>query len=605
MLEKRSIGAELLNAGLIDQAALERALEIQKNHGGKIGQILSSLGLLKPLALYKTLAIQQSIPLVNIQENPIDPSLITYEELEYYLAHGCIPWRIVNGDMVIACIDLTPKVRHWSEQFYHNNVCFILVTPRDFLNAIKHHFGANIDHDTRHRLAELTPQYSAKTTFFPHQRQSMLIFAVSLLALCAIAPYSTTITLLFIVNIFYLCTIGLKALLCYYHEKPQSHFPEISEPHLPLYSLLIPMYREASSVPHIIDAIRALDYPYSKLDVKLVVEDDDEETINAIKQAEPESFFEIIRVPYSEPRTKPKACNYALTFARGDYVTIYDAEDRPEPSQLKKAVAAFAHFGPQTICLQARLNYYNHSENLLTKLFSIEYSSLFDFMLPGLERLNMPIPLGGTSNHIHLKRLRELGDWDPYNVTEDADLGIRLAMQGFKTHTLDSITMEEAPLGLNAWLKQRSRWIKGYMQTWLVYMRHPKALYKNLGYNGFWGFQLFIGGPCLSFLIAPFLWTVCALWLYSIIHLPAIPVWLLGMCLLSMLSSMLCHLWLAIAAVKHWQWKHMTTAIILFPFYWLLHSIASFKALWQLIFRPHFWEKTTHGLTQLREPEQN
>lgn len=594
------LGEWLIDDGLIDQSQLDQALRIQSSQGGKLGVILSTLGHLNPLALTRILSKQQSIPHINLETHPADDELMSYDELDYYLAYRCIPWRIVNGHMVIACSELTDRVKHWAQQFYHDKVTFVLVTRRDITNSIKRIFGDDIDLHTRTQLMKKAPHFSAFNTFYPKQRQSIVIFLISLIALFMLFPRTTLIAILAIVNIFYACTIGLKILLYTFHKKPKAdaHKP-VAESDLPIYTILVPLYKEALSVPHILASIRAIDYPKMKLDVKLVVEEDDNDTINAIKQAHPESYFEMIRVPYSLPRTKPKACNYALTFARGDYVTIYDAEDRPEPSQLKKAVAAFWHYGSQTVCLQARLNYYNWHEHILAKLFAIEYSALFDFMLPGLQRLGMPIPLGGTSNHIDLKRLREIGEWDPYNVTEDADLGMRLAMRGYKTRMLDSITLEEAPMNLSAWVKQRSRWIKGYMQTWLVYMRHPRELYSSLTQRGFWGFQFFIGGPCLAFLMAPFLWIFSLLWAFGLLSVAPLPDWLLISCISALALGVLCHLWFAIVAVRYWKWRKMGNAILFFPFYWLLHSIASFKALWQLIFRPHFWEKTTHGLTKL------
>ena len=184
-------------------------------------------------------------------------------------------------------------------------------------------------------------------------------------------------------------------------------------------------------------------------------------------------------VPPSHPQTKPKACNFALRFARGEYLVVYDAEDRPEPDQLRKVVATFRRSPPNTACLQCRLNYYNVNENWLTRMFTLDYALWFDQMLPGLERLGMPIPLGGTSNHFRIDVLRELHAWDPFNVTEDADLGIRLGQKGYRVGIVDSTTFEEASCRAGQWMRQRSRWMKGYMQTLLVHTRRPLHLIRT------------------------------------------------------------------------------------------------------------------------------
>ncbi len=599
----KKLGELLLDEGAITQENLDDALHQQRKYPERLGSILTSLNRLNPLRLYQTLATQQSLPFVDLTEQPPDNRLSDYQELDYYLSHRCVPWRIVNGHMVIACCEVTHKLRHWATGFYHAQVEFVICTPRDLLSAIETLFGTQIEEDKRSRLLNATPHLSAKRTLYPRQAKSLAGLIVLVTACVLIAPITSMITLLLLMNGFYIATIGLKYLLYRQSRKHGLYPPDITAQDtnsLPPYTILIPLYHEADNILPLLAAMRALDYPKSLLDIKLVVEADDDATIAAIKAAQPEAYFEIIRVPYSQPRTKPKACNYALTFARGDFVTIYDAEDRPAPDQLRLAVETFRRAPDDVICLQARLNYYNWDENWLTRFFALEYALLFNTMLPGLQTLGIPIPLGGTSNHINLKRLREIGEWDPYNVTEDADLGIRLSMRGYRTQVLDSLTLEESPIRLGAWLKQRSRWIKGYMQTWLVYMRDPRQLYRRLGPRGFWGFQLFIGSPCLIFLISPFLWLICLLWMSGWVLSAAAPIWLLPLCLLVLLAGIVCHIMLALTTLPLWDNDKMRRYAYLFPLYWFWHSIASLRALWQLIHHPHFWDKTTHGLSKLK-----
>ncbi|MGH7057380.1 MAG: glycosyltransferase family 2 protein, partial [Acetobacteraceae bacterium] len=310
-----------------------------------------------------------------------------------------------------------------------------------------------------------------------------------------------------------------------------------------------------------------------------------------------EDLFEIIRVPESYPKTKPKACNYAFRFARGDYTVIFDAEDIPEPDQLRKVVALFRASGPEVACIQARLNYFNWNDNFLTRMFTLEYSHWFDYLLPGLHLLRIPIPLGGTSNHFRTKVLQELGGWDPYNVTEDADLGIRLTEAGYRVAVVNSTTFEEATGRLPSWINQRSRWIKGYMQTWLVHMRHPVSLYKRLGFVGFTGFHLFIGFPPFTALINPLLW---ATFVVSLLIGPSrvaalFPAPVLILAVFDLLIGNAMSIYFNLVAVAKRQWFGLVPWGMLAPLYWALHSIAAYKALAQLIHNPHYWEKTTHG----------
>jgi cellulose synthase/poly-beta-1,6-N-acetylglucosamine synthase-like glycosyltransferase len=378
-----------------------------------------------------------------------------------------------------------------------------------------------------------------------------------------------------------------------------------SDGSLPVYTVLVPAYREPSVIAALIARLSDLEYPVDKLDIRLLLERDDRETIAAALAAHPGPQFTIVRVPHSEPKTKPKACNYGLRGARGAFVTIYDAEDRPEPLQLRRAVAAFSRLGPTVACLQAKLSYYNSEQNLLTSWFTIEYAMWFSFFLPGLVAQRGPLPLGGTSNHFRGEVLQAVGGWDPYNVTEDADLGIRLARRGYQTRVLDSTTLEEANSDVINWVKQRSRWYKGYLQTWLVHTRHPRELRRELGWRGFIGFNLFVAGTPMLSLINPVFWLLTALWF--VIHPPVVlalfPAWLYYLSLAVMVAGnvSLFYSWLVSARMAG-SWK-LVLASLLVPVYWTLMSLAVIKAAVQLISAPSFWEKTVHGLDAKPSPK--
>lgn len=373
----------------------------------------------------------------------------------------------------------------------------------------------------------------------------------------------------------------------------------LSDETLPVYTILVPLYRESNVADSIMKAIEALDYPRGKLDVKFLLEADDEETLGAIREHGIPGYSEIIVAPEAGPRTKPRACNHGLRCARGDYLVIYDAEDRPEPDQLKKAVAAFSNLGAQVVCLQAKLNYYNPKQNMLTRWFTMEYSMWFDLYLPGLHVMNAPIPLGGTSNHFKVEALRRLGGWDPFNVTEDCDLGIRLHKAGHVTKILDSTTWEEANSRVGNWIRQRSRWVKGYVQTHLVHTRYRLRAVARLGLWGYTTFLMSVGGLCFTLLMNPVYWIMLVLlgiyrWqiLYpentvSVIFYHITIILALGNAVFLLLNVLGC---------LRRRYYSLIPYALFSPVYWVLMSIAAWKGFFQILRRPFYWEKTVHGL---------
>jgi cellulose synthase/poly-beta-1,6-N-acetylglucosamine synthase-like glycosyltransferase len=352
-------------------------------------------------------------------------------------------------------------------------------------------------------------------------------------------------------------------------------------------------------------ATECRDYPPAKLDIKIVLEACDAETITAASALDLPANVEIVVVPELAPRTKPRALNYALPFSRGEYLVIYDAEDRPEPDQLRKALAAFRDGPPNLACLQGRLSLYNANENWLTRQFTIEYCALFDGLLPTLDRLDLPFPLGGTSNHFRVSALKWLMAWDPYNVTEDADLGARLARSGYLTRMLDSTTHEEAPCRFMMWLRQRTRWLKGYMQTWLVHMRNPAKLWRELGPWGFAAFQIMIGGTVLSALVHPWFYVLAGLdvaagaFAAQPESVLGLPFW--TMAWIDLVTGYVAAFGVGLFAVRRRGYRFLFWQIPLMPFYWLLISVAAYRAAWQFATAQRFnWEKTEHGVTRAR-----
>lgn len=366
----------------------------------------------------------------------------------------------------------------------------------------------------------------------------------------------------------------------------------------PSYTILCPLYKEVAVVPQFVEAMLSLNYPLDKLQVLFLTEENDPQTRAALLSMRLPPSFTVLTVPKGTPQTKPRACNFGLLQATGKFVVIFDAEDKPEPNQLKKAVLTFAHYGSELACVQAKLNFYNTEQNLLTRLFTAEYSLWFDIMLPGLQHTGLALPLGGTSNHFRTDALRALGGWDPFNVTEDCDAGLRLAQYQLTTAVLNSTTYEEATSRLKVWLFQRSRWIKGYMQTYLVHMRHPIQVLRQGRLRKFLSLQIIVGTWTAVLLLNPFMWLLSLLYMIlrpvSLYHqLFPTPIFYLGTFCFVFGNFFYMYLHM-IGCLRRKQYS-LIKWVVLIPIYWALMSVSAFIALYQLIVKPHYWEKTQHG----------
>ena len=348
------------------------------------------------------------------------------------------------------------------------------------------------------------------------------------------------------------------------------------------------------------------DYPLEKLDIKLVVEADDKETRTAIAWLNRGPPFEIIVAPGFGPRTKPKALNAALPFARGTFTVVYDAEDCPESDQLRRALDTFHAADDDLACVQACLTIDNTADSWLAGLYTAEYAGQFDVFLPGLAALRMPLPLGGSSNHFRTATLRGIGAWDAYNVTEDADLGMRLARFGYRSSVIESTTYEEAPARFGAWLRQRTRWFKGWMQTWIVHMRQPAVLLRDLGLPAFLTFQLMVGGNVLAALVHPLF---VAGFIYALVT--GAPMWsdgtsvamTAGLYGFSLVIGYLTSAFLGCVGLFRRGLLSTSWVLLFTPVHWLLLSLAAWRALYQFVREPYRWEKTNHGLARTSRME--
>lgn len=446
---------------------------------------------------------------------------------------------------------------------------------------------------------------SAKTVTV--RRRPKLVFAVAFAAMCVVffSPLALhVVTLLALLCVSVLRAGALSRLLPKAHAIDVEPSTERLALNLPAYTILVPLRREVSVLGRLIRNLQALDYPADKLQILLIIEQDDQPMRMALEGFILPPHFDVLVVPPSRPQNKPKALNFAVQHATGQLVTIYDAEDRPTPDQLTKAAQIFAQQGRDLACVQAELAVDHGRENWITKQFSLEYAVLFGGVLPFLSQLKLAFPLGGTSNHFRKSALLQLGAWDAFNVTEDADLAFRLARQGWRMQSLNSITWEEAPLSLDAWMGQRRRWFKGWLQTLIVHLSSPVTLVRSAGLGNSISLLTMLAGGLIALALHPlflisFIWTLVTG--QPLLHTSG--GWqdlLLALDFVFLTFGYVIAIGAGWVAARHRLESGRLFVVITMPFYWLMMSVALYRAIWDLIHDPHGWIKTEHGRARLR-----
>lgn len=610
VLTPAKLGEVLVDRGMITPAERDWAMATHARTGSTLTLILISSGLVRRRALYQVLAELSGVPFCDLTENPPDQRLLSGLSPERLTRDGWIPVRALPDGSVLVAGEHVPAAALLAsvEHALGRPVTYTMTTHWDLQGALRRGLHDVVAEQAALGLWRQSAAQSARKALYARQAAGLLAALAAVIAAFALWPIGSLQVLSIAVSILFLLFVTFKFVVCMagarrerYQAVTPADLAALTDEDLPFYTVLAPMFREANVVGQLVTNLTKLDYPVSKLEVLLLLEEDDEETIAAANAAGLPPWMMVLQVPRGQPQTKPKACNVGLFFARGDHLVIYDAEDKPDPDQLKKAVVAFRRGGERMVCVQAALNYWNVYENFLTRMFTAEYSFWFDYMLPGLDALRLPIPLGGTSNHFRTGTLRRLGGWDPFNVTEDADLGIRAAAEGFTVGIINSTTFEEANRRLGNWLRQRSRWIKGYMQTTLVHARRPWSLVRVCGIRQSLGFLLLVAGTPLSFLFVLPLWVlfVVSLAVPAPIFAELYPGWWLWLGLFNLLVGNSLMVYVCMMGAFFRQRYGLVVWSLLNPVYWLLHSMASYKALWQLITRPHYWEKTAHGISAL------
>ncbi|WP_409567653.1 glycosyltransferase family 2 protein [Methylobacterium sp. J-030] len=579
--------------GIADRLLIQAAADAVQA-GTDAATALLNAGLMAEAAYYRALARALGAPYLD-GPIPFGPGLRFPDTLvagHAPLAPGSVaPWVLAPRGRIIASLLGSPR-----------RIGPIAITsPTHLREAVFAAIPVQVADHAAHDLARRAPE---RATAREPTVWWLLVLALTLtaaLCLCAAlpAPFARMVALsaqsLFLaMTVFRLAAVAIKAPVTV-------EAPPLADTALPVYTVLVPLYREAAVVPALLRALAALDYPPAKLDIKLLVEAGDRETRAALAPIALPARFEVITVPPGSPRTKPRALNAGLPLARGDLLTVYDAEDDPDPGQLRLAAALFARLPERTACLQGRLVIDNADDSWLTRAHALEYAGLFDVLNPALARCRLPIPLGGTSMHLRVRVLRALGGWDSYNVTEDADLGMRLALAGYTVGDLPSATTEEAPSRFRPWLGQRIRWLKGLAQTSLTHGRSPLASARRLGGLEVLCAVALVPGTVVSALAYPAC-LIGAIWSFLVLEIPAAPAFLdnLGTGLaLTLFGTGLGALVLPalIGGIRR-GWGDLTPWALGMPVYFLLVSVAAWLALVELVRAPERWNKTRHGLAR-------
>jgi glycosyltransferase XagB len=605
------LGERLVRDGALSRSELTAALAEQRRSGGRLGEILVASGTVAVRHVTKAMGGQLRMATLEADDRPVGVLDVDRARALRAVALNGVPR---NGDAIAVAVADPHAATPAELEAALGRPVTLRLTDEATLDDLMRRVYADADADEVTRtLREEVPELSAYRTMLSKPQGLLACVLVFVIAVGLLADLALTATVLVgIATAFFVASTVFRLYAAWAGCRPGATLdPSAAELQaldgraLPVYTILLPLYKEKpGTVRALFEALRRLDYPKHKLDGLLLIEDDDEQTRAAIEKVGRPPWMRSLRLPPGVPRTKPRAMGIGLRYARGSLVTVYDAEDKPDPMQLKKAAWGFARVGGSVACLQAKLGYYNPRQNLLTRWFTLEYDAWFNIFLPGLHRIGAPIPLGGTSNHFRRGALEACLGWDPYNVTEDADLGLRFARLGLTTAMLESTTGEEANSQLANWIRQRSRWSKGYMQTLLVHTRRPLRLLRQLGPRATIGFLLTIGGAVVTALLAPIFWGMLLVWLYLQ------PAWIADLfpgpiyyaASICLVAGNFLLIFLSLCAAVGRGHDDLAPHALLTPFYWVLMSAATYMALAELIFRPHYWHKTEHGLHLAEEP---
>ncbi|MEP3345348.1 MAG: glycosyltransferase [Litoreibacter sp.] len=594
------LGQQLADQGVLSSHQLLVALALQARQNVPLGEILVAQGFVSEEDLLRTLAKQFDTYLVNLQQSPPNPHLFEQLAPQDCLRFGFVPWRARNGHIIFATAHPerinSIKVKLPLEM---ENAEFVLAANEDVQNAIHENYGDQLAAQAEIRTHPSDSCRNWSTSLM----QAVLAGLVLMCVIGGLYAPNWVIWTLFGAAIFSLflntaLKLGCAIIAVRKAPDPPHHDPPKSAARLPKISILVPLFHERDIAGALVKRLARLSYPRELLEICLVVEASDTITEQALTKGGLPKWMRVVRVPKGGVQTKPRALNYALDFTSGALVGVYDAEDAPAPGQLHEVARKFARGGDDLACIQGVLSFYNAETNWLSRCFFFEYAGWFRVMLPGLQKLGFAIPLGGTTLFFRRDILVKLGAWDAHNVTEDADLGMRLARRGYRCEMMNSITQEEANSRIWPWVKQRSRWLKGYAVTWCVHMRRPVLLWRELGAWRFLGFQILFLSSLMSSFLAPVLWwsmiTFLTGWPNPVFD-PMPSAWVYISTALLITTEVITLAVFAIAAL-HIKQRPNFSWIATLPVYFTFGTMAAYKGLGELLFNPFYWDKTEHGM---------
>jgi glycosyltransferase XagB len=590
-----ALGVSLLRDGVVSAEDLVRVLSVQGKEAGRLPDALRARGLLAERDLVRVSARCWGLNVIDPAHPLPDPRLIDAVGATDCLRFGLVPWQRV-GDATIVALS-RPEEFHEIQAMLEARLGPIslgIASADAVENAILSRRGAQLAHAAENRVGAAE---SCRGWMLFHESPAWIAGACAVAALFYAAPAATGLGLLAFAILSLVMIILLKLFATYAALTAPPPAPaRVTAAILPTVSIIVALFREGDIAARLVRRLARLDYPPELLDVILAVEAEDHLTREALAKAELPAWMRIVVVPAGQVKTKPRALNHALEYCRGAIIGVYDAEDAPSPDQIRQVVARFQNSGPDVACLQGVLDFYNPCTNWLSRCFTIEYATWFRLVLPGIARMGLVVPLGGTTLFFRRSVLESLGGWDAHNVTEDADLGIRLARHGYRTELVDTVTEEEANCRPLHWIKQRSRWIKGYMMTWAVHMRDPRLLWQQLGAKGFIGFQVMFLGTIAQFLLAPLLWSFMLV-PFGFDHplFQLLPAWGVAALLITFAFSELVNIAMGIFALRRTRHELTPLWVPTMKLYFPLASMAAYKALFELATRPFYWDKTSHG----------
>ncbi|SIQ30836.1 Glycosyltransferase, catalytic subunit of cellulose synthase and poly-beta-1,6-N-acetylglucosamine synthase [Paracoccus thiocyanatus] len=614
----RPLGQILIEDGAVDPRDLLRALVMRQRQSARLGEILLAHGWVREDALMRALSRQWRASLLDLGALPPDPRLVDAMGAQLCLAEAVVPWRRVGGVTFIATArpeGFAALQDRLPQDF--GPVRMLLCSENAAREAILALRRTALIRQAETRVPAGESCRTRNEGRFGRMAAVLIAAVVLGLALAPVAVVAllTGWAVLTLIASAMLKGLSFAAILRQQRQgRAQAQAvagarlspPQMTAP-LPVISVMVPLFAEADIAEKLIGRLSRLDYPRELTDILIVIEETDRVTCDALEGVRLPRWLRVVKVPDGPVRTKPRALNYALNFCRGSIIGVWDAEDRPEPDQLHKVARGFHFAPPEVVCLQGVLDYYNPRTNWLARAFTIEYASWFRGTLAGAAALDLVVPLGGTTLFFRRDALEEVGAWDAWNVTEDADLGVRLTRRGYRTQMLDTVTHEEANCRLIPWVKQRSRWLKGFAMTWGVHMRDPRALWRDLGARRFIGLQVQLFASVSQYLLAPVLWSF---WLFALgLPHPMRPVLseMLGGHAIAVLFALFMVSELLNIAIGLWAvrgpHRHLMAWVPTLHLYFPLGCLAAWKAMYEMLVKPFYWDKTQHGIFEAGQEE--